>query len=370
MAPRQRAGDDAQGARHGRRARRPRHGPGPCGLVHLVRPSQVLAAALRGPLVRPGPRRRGHVGRRRRGRRRGHRGPARAAATSRNAARIEPDPAAGRVRVRRITATGYDLLEAPMPAVVVCTQALGEPRYPSLKGIMAARSKEIATRSLRDLGMDAAGRRRGGGDHGGARQPAAPGPRGDDAWSRGPAADGAARDRRLPRRAEDHLMPPRIWVVAETDADGSLARISTEVATLARTLADAAGAGPRSGSSWPPSPDAAARRARGYLPRVVAITDPAAAGHAWAPIAAERAVGDPRPGWRRRRHRRRRPRRPRRRRHARRRSPGWGVLANATSAAWDGDGPTVETSVLGGKLDHDQRVHRRAAGSSPSARTR
>ena len=43
-----------------------------------------------------------------------------------------------------------------MPAVISCTQALGEPRYPSLKGIMAARSKEIATRSLADLGIDPA----------------------------------------------------------------------------------------------------------------------------------------------------------------------------------------------------------------------
>ena len=52
---------------------------------------------------------------------------------------------AGTVRVRRISPTGYDVLEAPMPALITCTQALGEPRYPSLKGIMGARSKEIAT---------------------------------------------------------------------------------------------------------------------------------------------------------------------------------------------------------------------------------
>jgi electron transfer flavoprotein beta subunit len=68
------------------------------------------------------------------------------------AARIEPDLAAGRVRVRRLSARGYDVIEAPMPAVVSCTQALGTPRYPSLKGIMAARSREIVTRSLADLG--------------------------------------------------------------------------------------------------------------------------------------------------------------------------------------------------------------------------
>jgi len=71
------------------------------------------------------------------------------------AARIEPDPAAGRVRVRRISPIGYDVLEAPMPALVVCTQALGEPRYPSLKGIMAARSKTIETEALADVpGVD------------------------------------------------------------------------------------------------------------------------------------------------------------------------------------------------------------------------
>ena len=67
------------------------------------------------------------------------------------AAKVEPNPEARTVRVHRISPTGFDILEAPMPALVVCTQALGEPRYPSLKGIMAARSKEIATRGLGDI---------------------------------------------------------------------------------------------------------------------------------------------------------------------------------------------------------------------------
>jgi electron transfer flavoprotein beta subunit len=40
-----------------------------------------------------------------------------------------------------------------MPAMVVCTQALGEPRYPSLKGIMAARQRELTTRALADIGV-------------------------------------------------------------------------------------------------------------------------------------------------------------------------------------------------------------------------
>ena len=70
------------------------------------------------------------------------------------AASIDPDEGAGTVRVKRITADGYEVLEAPMPALISGTQALGEPRYPSLKGIMAARSKEITTLSLADLDID------------------------------------------------------------------------------------------------------------------------------------------------------------------------------------------------------------------------
>jgi electron transfer flavoprotein beta subunit len=67
------------------------------------------------------------------------------------AAKIEPDPGARTVRVNRITPTGYEVIEAPLPAMVVATQALGEPRYPSLKGIMAARSKTLETKALTDV---------------------------------------------------------------------------------------------------------------------------------------------------------------------------------------------------------------------------
>jgi electron transfer flavoprotein beta subunit len=67
------------------------------------------------------------------------------------AAKIEPNPDAGTVRVNRISPTGYDVLEVPMPVLIACTQALGEPRYPSLKGIMAARSKELTTTALADV---------------------------------------------------------------------------------------------------------------------------------------------------------------------------------------------------------------------------
>ncbi len=73
------------------------------------------------------------------------------------AAKIEPNPENRTVRVHRISATGFDVLEAPMPALVVATQALGEPRYPSLKGIMAARSKSIETEGLAGLTLAADG---------------------------------------------------------------------------------------------------------------------------------------------------------------------------------------------------------------------
>lgn len=67
------------------------------------------------------------------------------------ARRIEPFD--GGVRVERLSATGHDVLEATLPALVVGTQLLGEPRYPTLRGIMGARSKEIAIRTLAEIGL-------------------------------------------------------------------------------------------------------------------------------------------------------------------------------------------------------------------------
>jgi electron transfer flavoprotein beta subunit len=72
------------------------------------------------------------------------------------ASEIEPAPDGSTVRIHRLSPTGYDVLEAPMPAVVMGTQLLGEPRYPSLRGIMGARTKEVVTWSLADLGVDPA----------------------------------------------------------------------------------------------------------------------------------------------------------------------------------------------------------------------
>jgi electron transfer flavoprotein beta subunit len=60
----------------------------------------------------------------------------------------------GKVTVKRQTEFGYDVIEAPLPAVVAVSDAINEPRYPSLKGIMGAKSKPQETLSLSDLGIE------------------------------------------------------------------------------------------------------------------------------------------------------------------------------------------------------------------------
>ena len=143
-------------------------------------------------------------------------------------------------------------------------------------------------------------------------------------------------------------MAGMVWVVAETNADGSLARSSSEVATLARTLAEAAG-GQAAGIVVAADPTAAAEDLAGYVSRVVAIAEPSADGHAWAQVAAERAAAilasEPPAAV----------------------LTGAGsdgrdvagtlaalldrpVLVNATAVAWDAGGPSVQMSVFGGKL--------------------
>jgi electron transfer flavoprotein beta subunit len=62
----------------------------------------------------------------------------------------------GSLRLKRQTEFGYDVIEAPLPAVVAVSDAINEPRYPSLKGIMGAKKKPFETLSLGDIGIDAA----------------------------------------------------------------------------------------------------------------------------------------------------------------------------------------------------------------------
>ena len=137
-----------------------------------------------------------------------------------------------------------------------------------------------------------------------------------------------------------------IVVIAEVAPDGSLARISTEVATLARSLAAASGHDLR-GLVVAADPTGAAAELAGFLPEVEAVAAPELADHVAPQRVAAEAVRVTRSadlvllGA----------------------SPdgrdvagilsvvlGRGVLANATAVTWD-DGPVVEMSVFGGRLN-------------------
>jgi electron transfer flavoprotein beta subunit len=61
----------------------------------------------------------------------------------------------GKARGKRQTEFGYDVIEVQLPAVVAVSDAINEPRYPSLKGIMGAKSKPQETVTLSDLGVEA-----------------------------------------------------------------------------------------------------------------------------------------------------------------------------------------------------------------------
>ena len=61
----------------------------------------------------------------------------------------------GSVSIRRVTDEGYATVTGQLPAVVSVVEKINEPRYPSFKGIMAAKKKPVQALSLADLGVDA-----------------------------------------------------------------------------------------------------------------------------------------------------------------------------------------------------------------------
>jgi electron transfer flavoprotein beta subunit len=63
------------------------------------------------------------------------------------------DIADGTVTIERQTAAGYDVVTSPLPAVLAVTAGVVEPRYPTFKGIMQAKSKPIDTTTAADLGV-------------------------------------------------------------------------------------------------------------------------------------------------------------------------------------------------------------------------
>ena len=69
------------------------------------------------------------------------------------ASKVEVD--GDRVRVQRATEDGYQVVEAATPAVISVMEKINDPRYPSFKGIMAAKKKPLETLTVADLGLDA-----------------------------------------------------------------------------------------------------------------------------------------------------------------------------------------------------------------------
>jgi electron transfer flavoprotein beta subunit len=103
---------------------------------------------------------------------------------------------------KRQTEFGYDVIRASLPAVVAVADSINEPRYPSLKGIMGAKSKPQETLSLADLGVDASA----AGQEGSRTEVLAlsdPPPRGD---TRKIEDDGSAADQIVAFLAEKRLI--------------------------------------------------------------------------------------------------------------------------------------------------------------------
>ena len=89
------------------------------------------------------------------------------------ASKVEVDGTA--ITIERQTDYGYDRVAGALPAVVSVVEKINEPRYPSFKGIMAAKKKPVETLAVADAGIDAGpGRARRRGDRGGQLQPRPP----------------------------------------------------------------------------------------------------------------------------------------------------------------------------------------------------
>ncbi len=68
---------------------------------------------------------------------------------------VNVDSQTSRVSISRVTEAGVDLISADFPVVIGVIEKINEPRYPSFKGIMAAKKKTIETRDLMRIGVRA-----------------------------------------------------------------------------------------------------------------------------------------------------------------------------------------------------------------------
>jgi len=68
------------------------------------------------------------------------------------AGKVKADPASSTVEIERVTEFGNQVMSAKFPALLSVIEKINEPRYPSFKGIMAAKKKPITTMSLAETG--------------------------------------------------------------------------------------------------------------------------------------------------------------------------------------------------------------------------
>lgn len=73
------------------------------------------------------------------------------------ASAVTVDPASSKVSITRVTEAGVDEMNAQFPCVVSVVEKINEPRYPSFKGIMAAKKKSIETKELAAIGVSVEG---------------------------------------------------------------------------------------------------------------------------------------------------------------------------------------------------------------------
>jgi electron transfer flavoprotein beta subunit len=69
------------------------------------------------------------------------------------ASKVDVDPSASKVSITRVTEAGVDEMHGQFPCVISVVEKINEPRYPSFKGIMAAKKKSIEVRDLAAVGV-------------------------------------------------------------------------------------------------------------------------------------------------------------------------------------------------------------------------
>ena len=69
------------------------------------------------------------------------------------ASKVDVDPSAQKVSITRVTEAGVEEMNAQFPCVISVVEKINEPRYPSFKGIMAAKKKTIESKDLASVGV-------------------------------------------------------------------------------------------------------------------------------------------------------------------------------------------------------------------------